>query len=170
MKDFPFRVYLGTTKHWGHNNEKIYLTGFKWDCNWYYGGGYLESKSMHTHFNNCFLETIDTRGHSLGNFCDPWYVKEGYTIIRNGCSVWEDLDVFLNDAQFNSKEWWRIKDLYKQFYTLREIASCFQYGGHCTSKGRDPLEIDKSVANRVNLQIQDVIIPQIMKALRLEVQ
>lgn len=160
-----FKKYLGITKHWGEYNERIYLTGFRWNCEWYWGGGYIESKNMHTHFDSCFLKVPDIRGHSLGNFCTPWNKKEGYIEINNGCSIWEDLSFFLDDAQFNSKQWWRIKDLYKQFYAYKNAAECFKLGGHCTSNGRNEAEKLPEMNTAINKHIETVIIPEIIKAL-----
>src|SRR5690606_35612654 len=107
-KDYQFKVYLGKTK--GPYSERVYLTGFRWNCEWYWGGGYIQTRSMHTHFDECFLNVVDVRGHSLGNFVSPWYkgtFPETSKEISNGCSVWEDLDFFLDDAQFTTDEWWR---------------------------------------------------------------
>jgi len=99
-----FKVYLGTTK--SNFKESVYLTGFNWECGWYWGGGHIQTKSMSAHFNHCFLDEVDIRGHPLGNFCTPWNKKEGFTEINNGCSLWEDLNFFVDNGQFTSKEWW----------------------------------------------------------------
>jgi len=167
---FPFKVYLGKLKD--GSNINVYLTGFKWDCGWYWGGGYIETVDMHTHFGGCFLDTVDVRGHSLGNFVSPWY--KGYspetaTVINNGASVWEDLSLFLDFPQFTPNEWWRIKDLYKQFYIYRDAAEAFQYGGHCASEGRASDELKPKMAALINKHIETVIIPETMKALKLAV-
>ena len=169
-KDHSFSVYLGTTKD-KYNPEKVYLTGFKWDCGWYWGGGHIQTRTMHSHFDGCFLETIDERGHSLGNFVSPWNPnanKEGYKVVSGGASIWESLSFFLDDAQFSEEEWWRVQDLYKQFYVLKEAAEVFQYGGHCTSRGRSRREISKSRAKAINDHIEKVLIPQIEKALKVK--
>lgn len=175
--NYKFKVFLGTTKPnlYGEKTN-VYLTGFSWDCDWYWGGGYIKTKNMHTHFNSCFLDIIDSRGHCLGNFFDPWttipnYIKpENVIIIKNGCSIWEDLETFLdNIPEHISKNWWRIKDLYKQFYILRRSAETFQLGGHCTSDNRNPKEINKKMADNINKHIETVIIPEIIKVLQVEI-
>ena len=113
----------------------------------------------------------DIRGHCLGNFITPWtklpdyLTPESCAVVRNGCSVWEDLGTFLDNAQYTPGEWWRIKDLFKQFYTLRDAAEVFQYGGHCTMDKRNPAEINKEMAATLNKHIETVIIPEIRKAL-----
>lgn len=165
-QNVPFKIYLGTTK--GPYPERVYLEGFQWDCGWYWGGGYISTHSMHTHFDGCFLDVVDVRGHSLGNFVSPWYkghFPESAKVVNNGCAVWVDLDFFLDDAQFTARQWWRIKDLYKQFYIFRDAAEAFQYGGHCTSDARSAGEIDKDKAGLLNDHIEQVIIPEIVKAL-----
>jgi hypothetical protein len=149
------------------NGEKEYLIEPSWDCGWYWGGGYLSSRSMHTHFNSCFLDIPDIRGHSLGNFVTPWDRKKDAVVISNGCSVWEDITTFLDDVPgyLTGKNWWRIKDLYKQFYRLRDAAEVFQYGGHCTSDGRTEAEINHEMAARINGHIELVIIPEIIRCI-----
>jgi hypothetical protein len=157
-KNHDFKVYLGRTKD--SLSMKVYLKGFKWDCEWYWSGGYVESYQMHTHFDCCFLNIPDFRGHPLGCFTPQ--------NISNGCAVWEDISTFLDDAQFTTKDWWRIKDLYKQFYSLKDAAETFQYGGNCTAY-RNPSEINKDMADKINEHIELVIIPEIKKALKVEV-
>lgn len=155
--------YLGNLKN---TFEKVYLEDFEWQCGWYWGGGYVGNKDFHCHFDGCFLKVPDIRGHSLGNFVTPWNNtdKKGI-VISNGCSVWENLDCFLDNTQYNARQWWRIKDLFKQFYTLKAAAEVFQYGGHCTSDNRDPREINKDMAATLNKHIENVIIPLIRGAL-----
>jgi len=154
-KNHQFKVYLGRTK--GSCPESVFLTGFQWDCDWYWSGGYIGNRNFHTHFDGCFLDVPDYRGHSLGNFTPQ--------NLSNGCAVWENLDKFLDDAQFTDKDWWRIKDLYKQFYSLKDAAETFQYGGRCTCDGRNPAEINKEMADKINEHIEQVLIPEIKKAL-----
>ena len=163
------RWYLGNTK--GSRSEPVYLEDFIWECGWYWSGGYVGNRNFHCHFDGCFLEVPDIRGHSLGNFITPWtklpdYIKkEDCTELRNGCSIWEPLSIFLDNAQYSENEWWRIKDLFKQFYTLKNAAEVFQYGGHCSSQGRNPTELNPEMAKSINKHIETVIIPEIRKAL-----
>jgi hypothetical protein len=155
------KVYLGKSKY----DEKIYLSGFKWQCGWYWVGGYIGNRNMHTHFNSCFLDTVDERGHCLGPFVSPWTrnKREGETEISNGCSIWEDITFFLTDVpEHISKNWWRIKDLYKQFYVYKEAAEAAKHGGHCSSTGRNKKEINPSLGKTINKHIEEVIIPEII--------
>lgn len=158
--------------------NRVYLRDFSWDCGWYWGGGYIGNDSFHAHFDGAFLDRPDSRGHVLSNkyiFLDPWTEPPSYyrnlspseRVLRvsNGASVWEPLSYFLDDAQYDANEWWRIKDLFKQFYALRDAAEVFRYGGHCTSTGRDPRELVPSNEALLNDHIRDVIIPLVRQAL-----
>jgi len=162
--------YLGKRKH---DNVKVYLEDFEWACDWYWSGGGVSTRDGWCHFDGCFLDIPDLRGHPLGNFVSPWDPRSkepGHTAIDNGCSVWEPLEFFLNDHQYSTKQWWRIKDLFRQFYKLRDAAEVFQCGGHCTSEGRSPAELNKPMADMLNNHIRDVIIPEIRKAMDLTIE
>jgi hypothetical protein len=154
--------YLGEIKD---SSTRIYLEDFEWQCGWYWAGGYIVSCDMHCHFDGCFLKTPDIRGHSLGNFTTPWNKKENSTVLKNGAAVWESLSFFLDDPQYTESEWWRIKDLFKQFYTLRDAAEIFTHGGNCTTKYRTKKEINKCRADGINKHIETVIIPLIRDAM-----
>lgn len=161
------KVLLGYTKKDLYGLvEPIRLSNFIWECNWYWAGGYVGNQNCHFHFNGAFLDVPDRRGHPLGRFVTPWDVKkDGQEVIDNGCSIWEDVTKFLDDVPEQIKtNWWRIKDLFKQFYTLQKAAEVFQYGGHCSSEGRTEAEINKEMAKTINLHILRVIIPEIHKA------
>ena len=155
------KAYLGKTK--GKYSERVYLYDFKWDCGWYWGGGYIGNNNFHAHFDGAFLNTPDIRGHCLGNFTTPWNKDENSIVISNGASLWEPLSFFLDDAQFDEKQWWRVKDLYKQFYIYKDAAAAFQYGGHMSGEGRSDEEINKSMAAKINKHIEDVVIKEIRK-------
>lgn len=152
FKDHPFKVYLGDCKNTGYG---IYLTGFSWDCNWYYGGGYLgyynkigrPSLQIHTHFDVIFLNQ---------------------KIENNRTALWYNLKDLVDNPQFNNNEWWRIKDLYKQFYISRDCAEVFQYGGNCISEGRSKNEINKDMADKINKHIENNIISEIKKILKVK--
>lgn len=158
------KTYLGRTKD---GTDKVFLEDFSWDCGWYWGGGYIGNNNFHCHFDGCFLDVPDERGHPLGRFTTPWNEKakvKGYVVLRNGCAIWEGIETFLNDVPEHIKNnWWRIKDLFKQFYTLKNAAEVYQYGGRCSDKGRTEKEINKKMANAINKHIEKVIIPEIRK-------
>lgn len=156
--------YLGSTK--GPRPSRIYLFDFRWES-WYWSGGQIGNSSLLAHFNGAFLDMPDPRGHCLGNFVTPWTTdaRQEQTVLKNGAAVWEPLTTFLNNARYTAEEWWRIKDLFKQFYALKAAAEVFLYGGHCTQTGRTAAEINPEMAAEINKQIENVIIPELRKVL-----
>jgi hypothetical protein len=166
-----FKIRLGTMQ----DGSPLFLRGFEWECGWYWAGGYLGNKDLHCHFDSCFLECPNSRGHALGAFFDPWtkppdYIKpESVKRISNGAAVWECVSFFLDDCPAHIvKNWWRIKDLYKQFYAYKAAAECFKHGGHCTGAGRDPAELSEWQAGLINRHIERVIIPNVKNALGID--
>lgn len=145
------KILLGFLKD---DNRPVYLYDFEWQCGWYWAGGYIGNAQFHALFDGCFLDVPDYRGNVLG--FKP-------SDMQNGCAVWENLGTFLNNPCFTPSQWWRIKDLFKQFYALKNAAEVFQYGGYCTSNGRNPAEINKEMAAQINKHIETVIIPEIRK-------
>lgn len=125
--------YLGKSKTWG----MVWLTDFSWDCGWYWGGGYLGNKNCHFHVSSYFTD----------------YKADAYTAIK---SDFESLK--LTDDQL-----WRFCDLFKQFYAYQEAAECFKFGGHYTSKDRNPKEINDTLYIELNKHLEEVIIPEIRK-------
>lgn len=154
---------LGYTKKEAYGSKSpIFLRDFKWYCGWYWAGGYIGNRHLHCHFDGCFLNMIDPRGHSLGSFSTPWNAKTGDIILDNGASCWESIETFLDDVpEHISSNWWRIKDLFSQFYKLSSAAGCFKHGGNITSQGRLEAEIDVEMAAKINKHIETVIIPAI---------
>ena len=65
------RWLLGYTKSTQYGNrEAVYLRDFTWDCDWYWGGGYIGNSEFHAHFDGAFL-TTPVAGHPLGSFVTP---------------------------------------------------------------------------------------------------
>ena len=167
MSQSKTRWLLGYTKKELYGTKSpVFLYDFSWDCGWYWSGGYVGNENFHSHFDGCFLETPDRRGHPLGNFITPWDTKpsSNFVVVNNGASLWEPLTTFLDDVPtFLAKEsnWWRVKDLFKQFYALREAAEVFNFGGHCTEKDRKIDEFNPDMAKAINDHIETVVIREI---------
>lgn len=118
-----------------------FLRDFSWDCNWYWGGGYIGNNSIHHHF----------KGLADGENVDL------HTAFNN----------YFARTQLTDNQVWRLCDLMKQFYAYKEAAECFRLGGHmCSSNERNKEEINNDLAKTINLHIQDVIIPEVRKLLK----
>jgi len=79
----------------------IYVYKHNWDCNWYYGFGYLGNETTHYHFSE--------------------YLKG---------NEWEVANIFNAGTSITQTQWWVICDLFKQAYALKEVASVYRLGGH----------------------------------------
>jgi len=158
------KQYIGHTKPNHGRKESYYLEDFEWSCGWCWSGGIISSRHSFFHFNGAFLDVPDQRGHPIGNFVTPWTKSDrpNPVVLRNGAAIWEPITTFLDDTpQHLVDNWWRIKDLYKQFYRLRDAAEVFRHGGHCTPQGRTPQETKPVMEVSINSHIENVIIPAI---------
>ena len=151
FKEDTKRYFLGVTT----DNQYIYMSDFSWDCGWYWGGGYLNIHTNNrkyadcmTHFDSVFFDRTSTVVEVDKNLHNISLVK-----------------AMFQKSTLTEKEWWRLMDLMKQFYSLREGAEVFQYGGHYTSWGRTDKEINLGLAEELNNHIENVIIPEVRKLL-----
>lgn len=122
--------YIGINK----DGERVYIQDFSWDCGWYWGGGYVQTRSSHQHFNSLFLK---------------------------GGDCIEARNEHFEKCKISEGDWWRLCDLFKQFYAHKESARCFHSGGHYTSKDRKEDEINKEMEDKINKHIEDVVIREI---------
>jgi hypothetical protein len=107
------RILLGKVKDNFNNGSRCYVAGefiylhkASWDCDWYWGFGYLSDKykRLHTHFDGNFLQGSE-------------YAHE-----------------IFESTKITDDEWWVIRDLFIQAYALRKTAEVYRYGGHQTFK------------------------------------
>lgn len=117
------RGYLLGIDNCGH---EVYLKEPSWDCNWYYGFGYLEIVdnygSGHYHFDSLFFEYRTSYIDTFRNFFDKTPLSEN--------------------------EWWELLEMMKCFYTYREMSDmCHRGGSNITSSGN---EKDDDIYNIIN--------------------
>ena len=130
------------------DGTNYFLEAATWDCNWYWGGGYVEtytnnhnpvaSKDIasHQHFDNLFFNGR----------------KNGYNAFKE----------FLPVNPFTDTEIWKICELMKSFYTALKYSDMLHNGGaHYISN--PAAEIIKS--NDEYERINKKVIPAIMKKL-----
>lgn len=140
------KVYLlGKDK----SGDYVWLEAPSWDCNWYWGFGYIEryfdnkspSKaediSSHSHWDSEIIGNIegDYRHHLNAN---PNIVESVLT----------------------DDESWKLAELMKSYYILRETASFFKYGAsHLASNPLSNSLKDESITKRIN----EVLLPAIFR-------
>lgn len=125
------KILLGITKS-NFNplpNEKIWLTRHSWDCDWYWGFGYIGNKNLHTHFKNVFL------GHSM---CTP--------------------NLIFESTRINENTWWILRDLFIQAYGLKSCAEIYHYGGHqTTEKGTTDIIVSREKEKIINADLEKIL-------------
>ena len=96
--------------------RKVYLSAPSWDCDWYWGFGYLGNNRMHFHVDG--LKTIDkynveknVREYKFVNLFDGFKDKFGESLV-----VTDDKDL------------WKLCDLFQSFYTLKEVSALYHRG------------------------------------------
>lgn len=147
----------------GINQEgrKVWLEAPSWDCEWYWGFGYIEtytnnaspgdSKDIesHQHINSSVMGQMFNYDYENGKEYKGEYIHNIYE------------SPFFKSVTFSESEGWELSELFKQFYTLRESAEMFGRGScHIsTSKATQGVLKRKEWADTIN---QDII-PQVTK-------
>jgi hypothetical protein len=131
------KIFLGTTRETfkKYPKTRFYIEKHKWDCNWYWGFGYIGNARLHTHFNSVFLNGAE-------NNVDKIFIKP----------------VFTQD------EWWVIRDLFIQAYALSRAAEIYQHGGHQTDKAYRLPNPNGEISDELNEDLQ-IVLGELWKAL-----
>jgi hypothetical protein len=129
---------------------KYWLEAPSWDCEWYWGFGYVE-----TYTNNANPgRSRDIQSHEHFDGLVGFKKDNGDYIHHLNESP------RFSETVLTSSESWELADLMKRFYTLRESAGIFHRGtAHLTSNTRRDsknLEMEK--------YINEVELPEIFKA------
>ena len=125
------KLYLGRLRdNQELGGEAIYLSKHSWDCNWYWGMGYIGNKNLHTHFDITFLQ---------------------------GKTKYDIAEVF-SSTHLNQRNWWTILEMFSSAYRLKEVADLYYRGGsHITTNlCKDRLQ-DKELAARLNKDLEEVL-------------
>jgi len=123
------RIYLGKIEGTG----PIYLSEHSWDCDWYWGFGYLGNKDCHFHI----YSLIDHPGHY-----DP---------------EWHQVDKHFDETWLTQDQWWILRDLFIQAYAIRKCADSMLYGGHQTNKAEIHGIRSKSLNNELNGHLETLL-------------
>lgn len=94
------RVLLGKIKE-GNRLAPIYLSKHSWDCEWYWGLGYLGNVNTHFHFSG--------------------YLKG---------TEWNVASIFTGGTVITQNQWYVICDMFKQAYSIQATAEVYRLGGH----------------------------------------
>lgn len=146
------------------SGELVWLEAPSWDCNWYWGFGYMETYTNNEHPDR----SRDISSHShwngfLGKVEKYDFEKKCYTLGEYRHHINEsDL---MAETVLTDKESWLISDLMKSFYTLREAAEVLGRGGsHLTT---DPVKTvqDKNMADKINKELLPALFARVLAIL-----
>lgn len=145
MEKFGKICYFLGQDEYGTN---YFLEEATWDCDWYWGGGYVE-----TYTNNCNpVKSKDIQSH---NHFDSMFFHQN----KNAYDAFKD---FFKKHPFTDNEIWKICELMKSFYIAREYSDMLYRGGaHYTSNPVKAIIQSETEYKRIN----EEVIPTIMKAL-----
>lgn len=128
------------------NGDKMWLVAPSWDCDWYWGLGYIKiyqqnwmpSKARDilcsTHFDYVFP--------SYGSFIDEF-----------------------NNTPFTKDEKWEIYEYMKELYTLHHYADMMHRNGMNITKGSDALRNEEDDNIKEYNRINKILIPNVWKEL-----
>lgn len=146
-----------TFKKWGHtfyllgvdvDGIKYYLQEAKWDCDWYWGGGYVETFS-----NN--RNPVCSRDINSHNHFDLMFFNSN----KNGFDMFKG---FFKETPFTDNEIWKICELMNSFYIAREYSDMIYRGG--ANYTQNPAK--ETIKNETEYtRINKVMIPTIMTEL-----
>lgn len=134
---FTEDVYLGTRKEDG---VRITLYAPSWDCDWYWGFGYLGNENEHFHLSGLA---------SGGN-------RNLYDALRE--------DYELNTALSEGRDLWLFCELMTTAYTLKGASELFYRGGshYCMNPLRDLLR-DNSMYEEINYTLIPSVLDEVYK-------
>lgn len=132
------RYLLGIRKEDG---KKTYLTRATWDCDWYWGFGYVNT-----------FETYDTYDHQ---HFDSLFLKE---------NIFDSFKNYFNSTTLTNDEIWLLLSYMKEFYTMKKYAELLQHGGYITTKAVSILEEKNREANKKEVErINKTLIPELLE-------
>lgn len=126
---------------------KYWLEAPSWDCDWYWGFGYVETYTN----NDCPNKSRDINSHQ--HF-------DGLFLNNPKVSAFDAFKAFFKETTLNDNEIWTLIDYMSSFYTLKEAAATLGRGySHITEKAK--LEEAKNI--EMAKEINEKILPAIFK-------
>lgn len=141
IEKFGKKYYLlGTRKE---DNKKVWLEQASFDCDWYWGIGYIEVFNRtytdideHTHFDSLFLET----------------------------NVYNSFKDYFNETTLNDNEIWQLLELMHTIYRLRKYSdTIYQNGSHITSNNIENKIFSEDIYKKMYNKINNEDIPKLLK-------
>ena len=127
------------------DGTKYYLEKASFDCNWYWGFGYVETYTNNT--NPQRSRDIASHQHFDGLF---------FNSNKNGYDAFKD---FFAETPFTDSEIWQIIELMKTFYICRKYSDLLHIGGaHYTTNPAKEIIQNTTEYDRINKEVIPTIL------------
>lgn len=145
-------VYLlGINEH----DELVWLEAASWDCDWYWGFGYVEVYTNQEYPNRS--HDISSHSHFDGLV---WFKNKNNDYIHHLNESPRMKETVLSD-----NESWELSDLMKSFYALREAVAVIRRGGSHLSSTKNADFSNKEIARQINEDMMPVIFKRVYEIL-----
>lgn len=129
-----------------------FLEAATWDCEWYWGGGYVETYTCNS--NPVTSRDIDSHQHFDGLF---------FSGHENGFDTFKK---FFSVNPFTDSEIWKICELMKSFYIARSYSDMLHTGGaHYTNNPSADIIKSENEYKRINEKVVPAIMEELYKIL-----
>ena len=126
----------------GKDGEYYWLEEGRWDCDWYWGIGYVETYT--NKLNPSHARDIESHQHFDSLF--PTYDK---------------FNEFFEETVLSDKEKWQLLELMKSIYTARHYSDMIHRGSsHYTTNPKMEIIKNNDEYNRIN----KIVIPEMLKS------
>lgn len=120
------------------NGDKVYIQKASYDCDWYFGFGYInvfepnkQEPTVHTHWDHYFTGSSHVQ---------PENIKEK-----------------LSEVKIDEDSLWRLCDLMKTFYTLKEASGVYERGNSHLTGDTHGMLTDEEMKKNIDLDTVKVI-------------
>lgn len=141
IEKFGKKYYLlGIRKE---DNKKVWLEEGQFDCNWYWGIGYIEV------FNPTYT---DIEEH---NRFDNLFLKN---------NIFDSFEDYFKETTINNNEIWQLLEFMKTIYQLRNMSDTIYLNGSYITKTNNEIEIfNEDIYKNMYNKINNDDIPKLLK-------
>ena len=131
------------------NGERVWLETPSWDCDWYWGFGYLVTKNSHTH-----ADGLTGRHEYWDSEKQCFRLTSEY--IHN---IYDSPE--LVETTFTRNEGWNLSELFREFYLLKDMAEYTHRNPASCNLTTPPVTQDPEKMAQWHKEINEVMIPLI---------
>ena len=133
------------------DSDLIWLEEPRWDCEWYWGFGYVETYTRQA--NPQLSRDITTHQHG-----------EGLLSKQDNGDYKHHINEILKESVLSDDESWKVSDLMMSAYTLRKTAEVLAKGNsNLTSEAHSVTLVDLDIVKKIN----EVMLPAIFEQIRI---